>query len=100
MPHFLNRVFTLLGFPLVVYVLWSGGGDALAKPLRYDFPNLAPFSDFIELPESGLTTPFCAEWNPDFPFRGGQCCAKVPRRGSNHGGFCSPRRTKGNFCDE
>ena len=68
--------------------------------LRYDFPTLAPFSDFLELPSSGLTAPFCAEWNPDFTFHGGQCCAKVPRGGSNRGGFCPAARAKNTFCDE
>lgn len=67
---------------------------------KYDFPSSPPYSEFIELPESGLTTPFCAEWNPDFPYRGGQCCGKVPRRGTNSGGFCPAARAKGSFCDE
>lgn len=78
---------------------FQAAASQTSRPL-YDFPSSPPYSEFIELPESGLTTPFCAEWNPDFPYRGGQCCAKVPRRGSNSDGFCSAARAKGNFCDE
>ena len=91
---------------LLFFVSWALSGvlgrlaSADSKAFQYDFPSFAPYSEFIEFPESGLTAPFCSEWNPDFPYRGGPCCAKVPRRGTNSGGFCPAMRARGDFCGE
>lgn len=60
-----------------------------------------PSSDYLEIPEApGLTQAFCAKWDPEFAFRGNQCCRKpkMPKRRSAN--RCAPSRTKADYCDE
>lgn len=60
-----------------------------------------PVSELAQDPASGLTLQFCADHDPEFAFRGGQCCSKdaLPKRGRKRG-VCDPKRSKGHFCDE
>ncbi len=59
-----------------------------------------PVSEFIGLSETGLDLAFCAEWDPEFSFRGHVCCGKVPRKHRRRGIRCNPARSKRSFCDE
>lgn len=65
-----------------------------------DFLPSAPTSEFVGDPDTGLDPAFCADWNPDFGFRGGQCCGKISWKQRRRGVRCSPARAKTNFCDE
>lgn len=68
-------------------------------------PNLpcSPNSEFLRFDESEPSADFCAEWNPEFSFRGHKCCAKMPfppRRKRRNQNRCSPQRAKASYCDE
>lgn len=65
-----------------------------------------PISEFIPLKPDEPPADFCASWNPEFAYRGYQCCSKKlfnytssgrrPRRQNS----CAPNRAKWTFCDE
>ena len=59
-----------------------------------------PTSDYLEVLEEGYDLGFCAEWNPEFAFRGHRCCAKSLPRKKRRKNWCSPKRVKANYCDE
>lgn len=50
--------------------------------------------------ENLMPVDFCAEWNPDFDFRGGRCCGGIRISDRRRGIRCSPNRSKNSFCDE
>lgn len=53
-----------------------------------------------------LSSDFCAEWNPEYPFNGHHCCSTVLRsKGSRRrrrlpAKYCSRDRFKPNFCED
>ncbi len=65
-----------------------------------------PISDFIPLKSDEPTADFCATWNPEFAYRGYQCCSKKlytyvsTGRKSRRQNSCAPNRIKWTFCDE
>lgn len=61
-------------------------------------PASSPASDFLAVDGTGLNYKFCADWNPDFGFRGAVCCGKPNRVRNRY--QCPPSRAKGSFCDE
>ncbi|MGE4108049.1 MAG: penicillin-insensitive murein endopeptidase [Bacteriovoracia bacterium] len=98
------NVFSILIFWLS---LWATGAQASdVRGYRdhvspdYAFPG--PASPFLKDPEGGVETAFCAEWNPDFVFRGARCCGgRAPATRRKRGQpYCTPQRSKANFCDE
>ena len=52
------------------------------------------------LPAPELTPEFCRQWNPEYLFRGNQCCASMSWRGKRKRRSCSPKRRSGSFCNE
>ena len=42
---------------------------------------------------------FCSEWNPEYKFNGGHCCAKK-KWGKKRAQRCPSQRKKSSFCDE
>ena len=75
---------------------------ALSDPIlqETDIPQPAPFSPLLSNSVSGMNHAFCAKWNPDFAFRGAQCCGGVSWKYRRRGIRCSPQRSKNSFCDE
>ncbi|MBN20584.1 MAG: hypothetical protein CL678_04780 [Bdellovibrionaceae bacterium] len=63
-------------------------------------PACGPESEYIVYPDEGLTLNFCAKWDPDFAFRGGRCCGKIPWKYRRRRIRCNPARAKRSFCDE
>lgn len=80
---------------LATAFLWLALPAHAAEPLPCE-----PESELLELPDSGLTPTFCANWNPDFVFRGSQCCGKVAWNFKRRGVRCTPERSKETFCNE
>ncbi|MBC7692536.1 MAG: penicillin-insensitive murein endopeptidase [Methylotenera sp.] len=95
-------------------VLTAGAFTASDSARASDFVSCDPSSEFLESPDGGPTVDFCSKWNPEFTFRGHQCCAKVTpgasvervkgkkgrRRRRVTRDRCAPDRIKGNYCDE
>jgi murein endopeptidase len=61
-----------------------------------------PVSDFLEsLETEGANLDFCAEWNPEFAYRGYRCCWNKPAKKRKRGAsYCAPGRSYSNFCGE
>lgn len=79
-----------------------GFGWVAAQPARAEADRIpcSPESAPIEDPEFGLTPEFCAEWNPEYVFRGHRCCAKAVKKKKRRATWCAPDRVRVNFCHE
>ena len=89
--HAMSRFF------LVVYAgLFLVAGKGIAASTS------EPVSDLAQDKRSGLSLQFCADHDPEFAFRGGQCCSSdaLPKHGRRVRNVCDPKRSKGHFCDE
>jgi murein endopeptidase len=65
----------------------SGGIRSLEFPTQMDM-------------DLGLGGNFCEEWNPDYKFKGKQCCGPVAWKYRRRGIKCDPSRSKRSFCGE
>src|SRR5688572_21301366 len=106
--------FPLWSFFLVV-LFWGTIAISDAAPKRkFDlaFPEeviqnvstCGPTSPLTDQEDAQVSPDFCAKWNPDFAFYGGQCCGKKARDGKRIGRRrtlrCTPHRAKTSYCDE
>jgi murein endopeptidase len=57
----------------------------------------SPSSDFVQN-SSGTSLGFCADWNPEFAYRGYLCCPRTPRFAN--GKACEPSRRKSTYCGD
>jgi len=87
---------TRWGVVVIILTVFQIHGVVLAE----EPVSCVPESELLELPDSGLTPTFCANWNPDFVFRGSQCCGKINWSSKRRGVRCTPERSKESFCDE
>ncbi len=79
---------------------WAISALAATGPPSFEFLSCSPESEYLETLNGGVDPAFCAEWNPDFAFRGYRCC---PRKVLGHRApvnRCSPNRRKGSYCGE
>ena len=94
-PTFLKFSLTLSVFSLFI------SGSVYANHSTYDFMPCSPESEFAETPEGGPDLSFCAQWNPEFDFRGHRCCSRpVVVRKKRKDNRCAPTRIKATYCDE
>lgn len=92
------RVFsTIVGSLFLISV----SGPALAG---FDF---SPSSEFLPAVAGEPPVDFCAQWNPEFGYRGYRCCSNqvsrniaTTKKSRRHGNSCAPDRIKWTFCDE
>jgi len=74
-----------------------------ALPLDVSTPDYripGPGSELLIFNEWQIDREFCAEWNPDFSFKGNLCCGKPGWKYRRRGIKCTPKRAKRSFCDE
>ncbi len=67
---------------------------------RAGAPLWGPESPFVDWTGLGMTAKFCADWNPEFGFLGGQCCGRKPASRRPRGVVCSPESSRESFCHE
>lgn len=78
----------LLGSPT------AGAVDPTRLPASPDSPPLEAFM-------TGLDPAFCADWNPEFGYRGYRCCYQpAASRRERRKATCAPDRRVANYCDE
>jgi hypothetical protein len=73
-----------------------------------EFIPSEPVSEYLPAAPGEPPVDFCAEWNPEFGFRGTRCCTQPGpvvhsrRRGkrTRRASACAPDRAKWTFCDE
>lgn len=97
MLHKARAVLLLALLPVVGTVI------PFSEILASDFDACGPESPLMPSTEPGLTLAFCAEWDPEFAFRGHQCCKAPMRRSISRRGNrnrCAPARAKASYCDE
>lgn len=70
-----------------------------AQALSRDLASILDFPSQFDL-EDGKAQEFCEQWNPEFKFRGKQCCGEVPWKIRRRGIKCNPARSKSSFCGE
>lgn len=79
-------------------------GSIALKDSHAEFIPDEPISDFIPLKSDEPPADFCANWNPEFAYRGYQCCSKkiysYANRRPRRQNACAPNRVKWTFCDE
>ncbi|OFZ82978.1 MAG: hypothetical protein A2583_13135 [Bdellovibrionales bacterium RIFOXYD1_FULL_53_11] len=93
--------YMMASLPFLVFFLSVLPPDAQAAQAFApgDLPP-EPSSDYLEVLEDGEDLGFCAEWNPEFVYRGHHCCAKAKPRKKRRGSWCDPKRTRSNYCHE
>ncbi|MEK6705352.1 MAG: penicillin-insensitive murein endopeptidase [Bdellovibrionota bacterium] len=60
--------------------------------------SFTPRSDAIFVKPQNLV--FCSEWNPEYPFNGHRCCAKINPMTNRKAKRCYRERYKVSYCDE
>ncbi len=59
-----------------------------------------PASPLVQDTQTGLDMAFCAEWDPEFAFRGNTCCGKIPFKLKRRGVRADPARSLNTFCGD
>jgi murein endopeptidase len=70
-----------------------------ARAWDRNLPDM-PVSEFLDSLDGGNDVGFCAEWNPDFGYKGLHCCPKAPMARRGRRAACAPHRKKVTYCDE
>lgn len=92
-----------VSFLILSLSVLSASSVGSADTGRADYTPGTPSSQPAEDRNTGLTLAFCAEWDPEFSFRGAQCCnvpARPKGRFRRRAPQCNPSRAKGQFCEE
>ncbi len=78
-------------------LLTAAPADALDPTRLPASPDSPPLEAFT----TGLDPAFCADWNPEFGYRGYRCCyLPAGSRRERRKATCSPERRVANYCDE
>lgn len=93
-------VIIFIGLVVSQSLSWADSYQPLYVFEKRLFNPPTPSSELIGQQDPDLNPAFCAQWNPDFAFKGNRCCGKTPWKYRRRGIRCTPSRAKKSFCDE